>query len=127
MHWGLRELVADAELIASELTTNAVQSSRTDLALIRLYVGLYRRRTRVEVWDRSDGKPEPKQAGDDSEGGRGLLMVEALSSDWGWYARPRQGKVVWADLVLPHPSVSHLQPVTNVELLTRVRNGLRRL
>ncbi len=36
-------------------------------------------------------------AGQDAEGGRGLLLVEAISHRWSWYATPEQGgKVVWA-------------------------------
>ena len=33
--------------------------------------------------------------GDDAESGRGLLLVEAISTRWGWYATS-DGKVVWA-------------------------------
>jgi hypothetical protein len=34
---------------------------------------------------------------DDAESGRGLLLVEAISQRWGWYAtQDTTGKVVWA-------------------------------
>jgi len=53
----------------------------------------------IEVWDAAPGKPVPARTDDpDAEGGRGLLLVEALSSGWGWYATP-YGKTVWARLV----------------------------
>lgn len=133
--WGHRALIDDAELLVSELTTNAVQAS-DDLALIRAYIGLYADKVRLEVWDRADDKPQAKDAGDDDEGGRGLLLVEALSADWGWYARGElPGKVVWADLLLPPlpvriPAplghVPHIEP-TDLRLLERIRDGLLRL
>jgi hypothetical protein len=39
-------------------------------------------------------------AGQEADGGRGLLLVEGISARWGWYAtqEPGGGKVVWAVL-----------------------------
>jgi hypothetical protein len=50
-----------------------------------------------------DASPHPPRRIDpagEAEGGRGLLLVEALSSKWGWYATSRREttKVVWAEL-----------------------------
>ena len=49
----------------------------------------------IRVWDGNDQMPTRQEAGPDSECGRGLLLVESLSADWGAY-RKAGGKVVWA-------------------------------
>jgi serine/threonine-protein kinase RsbW len=131
-------LVDDAELIVSELATNALAASSSPLTLIRAHISLLTAVTRIEVWDRGVGKPQPVPSDREAEGGRGLLLVDALSSEWGWYARAgRFGKVVWAELTLPHEPVSPYGmrlPVLpgvddgqDVAVLRRVRDGLKRL
>jgi hypothetical protein len=52
------------------------------------------------VGDPSPHPPRRIDADGDTEGGRGLLLVEMLSSNWGWYAigQHRIAKVVWAEL-----------------------------
>jgi len=50
----------------------------------------------VEVWDLSTALPAAKQPDPDAEGGRGLLLVEALTERWGWQHIPelaRQGRM----------------------------------
>jgi hypothetical protein len=56
---------------------------------------------RVEVSDRSGpGLPEPRPAGSDAEGGRGLQLVARLAARWGW--RRRGGRTVtWFELPSP--------------------------
>ena len=135
--WGFPGLVDDGGLLASELATNAVQASGV-LAFLRVQIGLFTATTRIEVWDRSDGKPQPRPADESDEGGRGLLLVEAISAQWGWYAREgRFGKVVWAELKLPHepvnpygmrlPVLPRVDDGRDLLILRRVRDGLRRL
>ena len=135
--WGFPDLLDDAGLLVSELTTNAVQASGV-LAFIRVHISLFTATTRIEVWDRGDGKPQPRPVDETDEGGRGLLLVEAMSVEWGWHAREgRFGKVVWAELKLPHEPVSPygirlpiLPPVDNgrdLFVLRRVRDRLKRL
>jgi hypothetical protein len=70
------------------------------------YLAGHRRQVLVEVWDGAPAPPVPGQVSHDGETGRGLLMVEAVSSRWGYYypsSRPRTStpderaaKVVWA-------------------------------
>ena len=48
----------------------------------------------ISVWDGSSQAPVRQEAGPDDESGRGLLIVESLSRDWGSY-RTADGKVVW--------------------------------
>lgn len=51
---------------------------------------------RIEVHDADDTKPQLRTA-DDSESGRGLMLVDALTAGrWGVSARVGVGKVVWA-------------------------------
>ncbi|MEO3783277.1 SpoIIE family protein phosphatase [Actinocorallia sp. B10E7] len=94
--WGLAELSYTAELLASELVTNAVRYSPGALEL-----RLLRERTLViEVMDRSAALPRLRRAADDDEGGRGLLVVSEFARRWGT-RRTALGKVVWCDLPLP--------------------------
>ena len=100
--WRLTALADPVELVVSELATNAVAASRlAGLApAIRLWLLADAARVLVLVWDASPRPPARADTGVDAEGGRGLLLVEAVSSRWGWY-RDRQGetgKVVWAEL-----------------------------
>ena len=45
----------------------------------------------------ADRTPAPETAGLAAESGRGLLLVETLSSHWGCFAADHQdGKIVWA-------------------------------
>jgi hypothetical protein len=51
----------------------------------------------IHVWDGNDELPARRDAGPDAEGGRGLMLVDALATDWGCY-RADAGKVVWVSL-----------------------------
>jgi anti-sigma regulatory factor (Ser/Thr protein kinase) len=94
--WGLPDLVDTAELLVSELVTNAIRASRGLLEpTVRLWLVSDRSTLVIRVWDGSGEMPAVCQdVGPDSDCGRGLLLVEALSKDWGTYHRGR-GKVVW--------------------------------
>lgn len=104
--WGIPELAGDAELIVSELVTNALKASQS-LPEIRPFALCLRsdyRRLVVEVWDHSPREPRsapPGRPGGDAEGGRGLLVVEALSARWGFERTGYSTKVVWAELDNP--------------------------
>ena len=52
------------------------------------------------MWDQSPLDVEPQQPDADAECGRGLIVVEALSSRWGHERTGRARKVVWAELAL---------------------------
>jgi anti-sigma regulatory factor (Ser/Thr protein kinase) len=103
--WGLHHLADTAELLTSELVTNAVQASqnfgiRADLAavpVVLLQVTSDKASIVIHVWDGSDAMPTRRSAMPDEEGGRGLMLVETLSKDWGAY-RKDGGKVVWAQI-----------------------------
>jgi anti-sigma regulatory factor (Ser/Thr protein kinase) len=97
--WLLVGLSEPAELMVSELVTNAMQISRgmTQPAPVRLWLLSDGAQAVILVWDASLEPPLAADASDDAETGRGLLLVEAVSARWGWYSPPEMGgKVVWA-------------------------------
>jgi anti-sigma regulatory factor (Ser/Thr protein kinase) len=92
------ELMGDAELLVSELVTNAIRHGRPAITLrIRLDppgIG-------VEVRDEGPGEPvvpleEPSSS---QPSGRGLRLVDAVASSWGVRrAENPPGKIVWFTL-----------------------------
>jgi anti-sigma regulatory factor (Ser/Thr protein kinase) len=104
--WGLADLADTAELLVSELVTNAVQASaklRTiRTPVVHLWVTSDRMSMILHVWDASGEMPVRRDAYEhDDEDGRGLVLVETLSKDWGAYHKA-DGKVVWC-LVTAEP------------------------
>jgi anti-sigma regulatory factor (Ser/Thr protein kinase) len=101
--WGLADLVDTAELVASELATNAIQASerlkiRADLAavpVIRISLVSDQISMVIRVWDACPEMPVRQDPSLDHDGGRGLMLVDALSKEWGTYQKAN-GKVVWA-------------------------------
>jgi anti-anti-sigma regulatory factor/anti-sigma regulatory factor (Ser/Thr protein kinase) len=89
------ELVERAELIASELVTNALVHARTD---VRLRLALRDERLHIGVHDGGRRLLRLVGGGPEAEAGRGLLLVERLSRAWGVYRPPEGGKVVWCVL-----------------------------
>jgi anti-sigma regulatory factor (Ser/Thr protein kinase) len=106
--WGLPDLADTAELVASELVTNAVQASqrlrlRADLAavpVVRLWLVSDQISMMIRVWDGNDEMPVRRDADPDDSGGRGLMIIDSLAKDWGAY-RKADGKVVWAMISPP--------------------------
>ncbi|MFF4340445.1 ATP-binding protein [Kitasatospora sp. NPDC001540] len=96
--WQARVELSDAaRLVVSELATNAVRA-RCDPNGFTLSLVLQDGALLVQVGDRDPCPPRPRTAGPDATGGRGLHLVGELSSRWGYYRTPPQGKVVWAEL-----------------------------
>ena len=100
--WGLRDLAGDAEMIVSELVTNAVEASTLlpERPPVSLRLLLTAKSLVIEVWDHSPLDLEPREADADDECGRGLTVVAALSYRWGWERTGHDRKVVWAELAL---------------------------
>ena len=98
--WQLTGLSDIAELLISELVTNAVQIScaAAQTTPVRLWVLADHTRVLILVWDSSPLPPVRMSTSQDDENGRGLLLVETLSTRWDWYFPPQHngGKVVWA-------------------------------
>ena len=51
----------------------------------------------IRVWDGSDGMPVRQEAGPGDDSGRGLMIIDALSVDWGSYSE-ENGKIAWAQV-----------------------------
>ncbi|HEX3922039.1 MAG TPA: ATP-binding protein [Streptosporangiaceae bacterium] len=106
--WGLSGLADDAELLVSELITNAVRASgrltTTGPPVVRLWLACDQISLLVQVWDGDEAMPIRHDAGPDAESGRGLLLVNSLGKDWGAY-RSVGGKVVWVLLMPSEPVI----------------------
>ena len=107
--WHLEQIADTAELIVSELVTNAVRASAgltsseyagrwaPGLPPVRFWLASDGEHVVVQVWDGSDKTPVLQHPDADAESGRGLELVEALATEWGSYTPERSsGKIVWA-------------------------------
>jgi serine phosphatase RsbU (regulator of sigma subunit)/anti-sigma regulatory factor (Ser/Thr protein kinase) len=97
--WRMEELCAggDVELMATELLANAIAHGVSPVTLIARYDGAA---VRVEVGDGSRELPAARHARPYDEGGRGIPLVDALSSAWGTVPT-RDGKRVWFEVAVP--------------------------
>jgi anti-sigma regulatory factor (Ser/Thr protein kinase) len=94
IEWGHEHLIELAELLANELVTNSVLHTESEVALS---VSLEGETLRVEVHDNNPQAPMRRDYSLSAATGRGLVLVEKLSSDWG--TEPANaGKVVWFEL-----------------------------
>jgi anti-sigma regulatory factor (Ser/Thr protein kinase) len=101
---GADDIAADAELIVSELVSNAVNAASTQTTLI---LTVHHDHLRVAVEDDAAGEPAVRHPSQQQPQGRGLQIVERLSGAWG-VTRTDRGKQVWADLALTAELTSHL-------------------
>lgn len=155
-HWDLADHADEAELITSELVGNAVkatgvteQQAKSWHVTARHVIGVQLRvidtDLYVEVWDSDTAAPVKRTAPLDAEGGRGLLLVEAMCQNWDVYRPEEGGKVVWARLALSHsarplpgrpqltrrvpgataPPTGEVTRLADAALLQRVLEGLR--
>jgi serine/threonine-protein kinase RsbW len=83
-----------AVLLVSELVTNAAVHARSK---IRVTVHVDTHWVRVEVEDEGRGQPVLRPPGPNALRGRGLAVVDRLSTDWGTDRRDRC-KVVWFEI-----------------------------
>ncbi|MER6264284.1 SpoIIE family protein phosphatase [Streptomyces sp900105245] len=97
--WGVERDTLDAALlVVSELVTNALVHTGGP---VRLDMSLVNHRLRLAVADSSPRSPmKPASIGWEATGGRGILLVEAVSAAWGTIP-VSGGKQVWADLIAP--------------------------
>lgn len=72
-----------ASLLTSELVTNAIRHEVGEHVMLVLTSD--GGQLRIDVHDTSTCGPVPGQAPTESETGRGLMLVESLSADWGFY------------------------------------------
>ncbi|MBD3546383.1 ATP-binding protein [Streptomyces californicus] len=94
-------------LVVAELAANAVCHGRLRGRNFHVRVDYEgpASRFRIEVSDAVLGRvPEqPKLPDDDQETGRGLFLVEAVATRWGWESRNPVGKTVWAEVPADRP------------------------
>jgi anti-sigma regulatory factor (Ser/Thr protein kinase) len=102
--WHAEYLIDTADLLVSELVTNAVVFSGDGkpgpglegVRRIRLALRLLTSELFIEVADPDPRPPVPVRGiAEDAENGRGLMLVEALSREWNYYLPPSGGKVVY--------------------------------
>jgi hypothetical protein len=93
--WDVPVDTSAAILLTSELVTNAIshEAGETVMLVITCTGG----QLRVDVHDTSCSVPVPVDAPADAETGRGLMLVDSLSADWGFYPTPG-GKAVYFTL-----------------------------
>lgn len=103
--WSLGELAEAAELIASEMTANAVNASAPvqeagDVLVIRLCLLTDGAVLTIECWDQAPGVPVLRAARGLAETGRGLAIIDSLTRG-AWGCQPaigQAGKCVWAEI-----------------------------
>ena len=101
------EVVDTAELIVSELTSNAVKHAGGQPSLCLLRTGDV---IRIEVCDANARQvPVEREVDVDAESGRGLLLVSRLATAWG-YRHQADQKCTWAEVeisALASPKLSN--------------------
>jgi anti-sigma regulatory factor (Ser/Thr protein kinase) len=102
--WDLGPVADEAELIVSELTTNALQASLSLTKPQPLVLRLLADDARliIQVWDAVPTAPDVRPHAPDAEAGRGLEIVSLLSDRWGSYRSRSGGKTVWAAIGVQH-------------------------
>lgn len=106
--WGLQPLADPVELIVSELVTNGLHASEgltgsryagrwaPGVPPLRVWLHADDKHVVIEVWDGSDKLPTRQEMNVGAESGRGLFLIEAMSTTWGSYqAEGSSGKIVW--------------------------------
>ncbi len=96
--WGLEHLEDDARLLTCELASNAIVHAATRF---RVTIELDSSELRIAVLDRSPRLPTIPKPGPCSKSGRGLMILNALSSRHGVEVLD-EGKEVWFTFSLDH-------------------------
>jgi hypothetical protein len=146
--WGLGHISELAALLALELVDSAIGSdgkghsevsynNLADVSSFTLRMEFWQHILLMETWDRHPLAPHVMATGFE---GAGLYLVPMLAARWHYYQPPYGGKVVWCELVIPsraeqwlprrkpRPGTQRrLATLTDLAVLTRVRDGLYRL
>lgn len=89
-------MVERAELVVSELVTNAIRHGRTAPHLLLVLAGEC---LRIEVTDAGSGGAVRRHPRPEDVGGRGLFLVDAISDRWG-SAHEGGHHIVWCEMAL---------------------------
>lgn len=107
--WKLAGIHDAVGIVVSELLTNAIAACATDSTMppaLLIQMLLDPESLCIAVRDNHPfAVPHLAPVQDDDEHGRGLHMVDALCTAWGWYAT-KQAKVVWGELPLSPPGAA---------------------
>jgi len=98
LDWHLTPLIGPASVVVSELVTNSVVHTGTDIDLTLTRAG---GRMQIRVRDYGKGSPVVRlrrRRPDHHLEGRGLILVQAVSRRWGVFPAQPDGKTVWAVL-----------------------------
>ncbi len=99
----------DVVLVTSELVTNALEHTPHPMALT---VERRDRRLRLEVSDGSAVLPIVRDLDRERPHGRGMFIIQHLTTDWGAESHPDGGKTVWVEFDLRAASHhSQLAPI----------------
>ena len=92
--WRCDRTLEGVLLAANELVTNAIIHAHSEVELV---VRLRAQVIRIEVIDGAEQLPTQRDARDDSLGGRGLKVLDAVAPRWGVESLPT-GKRVWFEV-----------------------------
>ncbi|MBB6349197.1 ATP-binding protein [Nonomuraea muscovyensis] len=93
--WGADRVAFEAQLVVSELVTNAMRHGG---GVVQLRLLGHGPELACVVTDHSRVPPIAASPDIFAEFGRGLRLVEALSTNWGWIIAGTRDKLVWAVL-----------------------------
>ncbi|MGW2053253.1 ATP-binding protein [Streptomyces sp. NPDC001840] len=85
-HWGIGtpDVAHSVVVVVSELLSNAVRYGEAEAVGLSLTYDSLLGKMRIEVNDHTpSARAEPCRPDDDQEGGRGLFLVDALTTAWG--------------------------------------------
>ena len=108
--WALRSMLEEAgsstdesdaaAMVITELLANAIVHSERRNEFIDVVVQSSAEQIHIEVTDHNPRPPVQREISRDASSGRGLTIVDALSSAWGWERVEGDGKRVWCDMPL---------------------------
>lgn len=117
--WCLDPLISDTLLVVSELVANAVRHGTTSAEIraggrpVGLIWQCQPSSLICTVTDHSARPPVLTPAALDAESGRGLQVVQALTTAWGWTMLSTREKAVWAAFQLPGPNTLAARPTAS--------------
>ena len=115
--WGLQTLGDPAAVVLSELATNAVIHAGTDFTVRLSTSG--KQKLRLSVTDGSTHMPR-RAKNRHATTGRGLQLIDGLSTEWGAMLHGVEGKTVWALLSSAHVLDNDIpEAVDSPEVLAR--------
>jgi anti-sigma regulatory factor (Ser/Thr protein kinase) len=92
--WQLASVIERAELLVSELVSNAIRHAGSGSRVLLVDGPAW---VRIEVYDHGPGGAVLRTPGLDELGGRGLLLVQTIADRWG-ASRRRREHVVWCEI-----------------------------